>query len=110
VITNNDFVGNTNWGVRADASFTASPTNATCNWWGAPGGANSSGADKASAGFITSPWNSASGGPCNGGTVPTSKDDCKQGGWQHLVDSQSLPFKNQGDCVSFVATGGKNTA
>lgn len=37
-------------------------------------------------------------------TVPTSKDQCKHGGWQ---DFGSM-FKNQGDCVSFVATGGKN--
>ena len=35
--------------------------------------------------------------------LPTSKDQCKNGGWR------SYPgFKNQGDCVSFVATGGKN--
>jgi hypothetical protein len=35
-------------------------------------------------------------------SLPTSKDQCKNGGWQafHV-------FKNQGDCVSFVATGGK---
>jgi hypothetical protein len=32
----------------------------------------------------------------------TSKEQCKNGGWQ------SFGFKNQGDCVSFVATGGKN--
>jgi hypothetical protein len=31
-----------------------------------------------------------------------TKDDCKNGGWQ------ALGFKNQGDCASFVATGGKN--
>jgi hypothetical protein len=35
--------------------------------------------------------------------LPTSKDQCKNGGWQ----SYGI-FKNQGDCVSFVATGGKN--
>jgi hypothetical protein len=35
--------------------------------------------------------------------LPTSKDQCQNGGWR------SFPgFKNQGDCVSFVATGGKN--
>jgi hypothetical protein len=34
---------------------------------------------------------------------PTSKDQCKNGGWQTYGI-----FKNQGDCVSFVATGGKN--
>jgi hypothetical protein len=38
-----------------------------------------------------------------GPTLPTSKEQCKNGGWR------SFPgFKNQGDCVSFVATGGKN--
>jgi hypothetical protein len=35
--------------------------------------------------------------------VPTSKDQCKNGGWRAFG-----AFKNQGDCVSFVATGGKN--
>jgi hypothetical protein len=34
---------------------------------------------------------------------PTSKDQCKQGGWQTYG-----VFKNQGDCVSFVASGGRN--
>lgn len=37
------------------------------------------------------------------GTMPTSKDECKKGGWQSFG-----VFKNQGDCVSWVATGGKN--
>jgi hypothetical protein len=31
---------------------------------------------------------------------PTSKDQCKNGGWQTFA-----VFKNQGDCVSFVETG-----
>jgi hypothetical protein len=35
--------------------------------------------------------------------LPTSRDQCKNGGWR------SFPgFKNQGDCLSFVATGGRN--
>jgi hypothetical protein len=34
---------------------------------------------------------------------PISKGDCKHGGWRTYV-----VFKNQGDCVSFVATGAKN--
>jgi hypothetical protein len=34
---------------------------------------------------------------------PTIKDQCKNGGWRNFPG-----FKNQGDCVSFVATGGKN--
>ena len=36
-------------------------------------------------------------------SFPTSKDQCKNGGWRNFPG-----FKNQGDCVSYVATGGKN--
>jgi hypothetical protein len=35
--------------------------------------------------------------------LPTTKDQCKNGGWKSYG-----VFKNQGDCVSFVATKGKN--
>jgi hypothetical protein len=35
--------------------------------------------------------------------VPTTKDQCKNGGWRNFPG-----FKSQGDCVSFVATKGKN--
>jgi hypothetical protein len=35
--------------------------------------------------------------------MPTSKDQCKKDGWQTFG-----VFKNQGDCVSWVATAGKN--
>jgi len=41
--------------------------------------------------------------------VPTSKDQCKNGGWKTMADNNGNTFKNQGDCVSFVATGGKNS-
>jgi hypothetical protein len=41
---------------------------------------------------------------------PMSKDQCKRGGWQSLTDANGTPFKNQGDCVSYVATGGSNGA
>jgi hypothetical protein len=34
---------------------------------------------------------------------PTSRDQCKNGGWRSYG-----VFRNQGDCVSFVATKGKN--
>jgi len=47
----------------------------------------------------------------NGGTViaqivvaPTDADQCKDGGWQNFGGI----FKNQGDCVSYVATHGTN--
>lgn len=36
--------------------------------------------------------------------LPTTKADCMQGGWQSFFGA----FKNQGDCVSFIATDGKN--
>jgi hypothetical protein len=36
-------------------------------------------------------------------SLPTTKDQCKKEGWKTYG-----VFKNQGDCVSFVATRGKN--
>ena len=42
--------------------------------------------------------------------TPTTADQCKHGGWQGLTDSKGTLFKNQGDCVSFVATNGTNLA
>jgi hypothetical protein len=36
-----------------------------------------------------------------------SKESCKHDGWQQFTSSPG-PFKNQGDCVSSFATGGKN--
>jgi hypothetical protein len=35
--------------------------------------------------------------------LPTTKEQCKKGGWRSFGI-----FKNQGDCVSFVATNGRN--
>jgi hypothetical protein len=43
-------------------------------------------------------------------TVPTTADQCKHRGWRGLTDNNGTPFKNQGDCVSFVATDGRNAA
>jgi hypothetical protein len=37
--------------------------------------------------------------------VPTSKDQCKNGGWRNFGDT----FKNQGQCVAFVERGPKPT-
>ena len=36
--------------------------------------------------------------------LPTSTEQCKNGGWQNFQGR----FKNEGDCMSFVTTGGKN--
>lgn len=40
-------------------------------------------------------------------TAPTGAN-CKKGGWQTMLDTSGNMFKNQGDCVSFFATDGKN--
>ncbi len=37
-----------------------------------------------------------------------AKELCKNGGWKTLTDGNGHSFKNQGDCVSYFATGGKN--
>ena len=38
-------------------------------------------------------------------TAQVAKDQCKNGGWRNFTTPS---FKNQGDCVSYFATGGKN--
>lgn len=38
-----------------------------------------------------------------------SAQSCKGGGWENFSSAPG-PFRNQGDCVSYFATGGKNTA
>jgi hypothetical protein len=41
-------------------------------------------------------------------TPPADKTQCKNGGWTGFNDALDNPmFTNQGDCVSYVATGGK---
>ena len=40
--------------------------------------------------------------------VATSGEQCKKGGWQFVTDDLGNLFKNQGDCVSYVATNGRN--
>lgn len=37
--------------------------------------------------------------------VATTKDACKNGGWQTLRRADGTPFKNQGDCIQYVNTG-----
>jgi hypothetical protein len=34
--------------------------------------------------------------------TPTSKVDCKKGGWRNLANDQGQLFRNQGQCVSYV--------
>ena len=36
-----------------------------------------------------------------------AKDQCKNGGWQTLTDSNGNGFKNQGQCIKYVNHGGE---
>lgn len=42
--------------------------------------------------------------PVIGATTPTSTEECKNDGWRTFTNPR---FKNQGDCVSFVASEGR---
>lgn len=33
--------------------------------------------------------------------TPSSKDQCKDGGWRSFTDGAGVPFRNQGQCVAF---------
>jgi len=46
----------------------------------------------------------------NGENPPATEADCKNGGWRTRTDQHGRPFRNQGDCVSWVATDGRNAA
>ncbi len=43
-----------------------------------------------------------------GGATNKAFADCKNGHWRQMLDTQGHHFKNQGDCVSYFATKGKN--
>jgi hypothetical protein len=60
------------------------------------------------AGTTTTGTGATSAAACHSPT-PT-KGACKKGGWRLLTDASGTPFKNQGDCVSYVATNGRNVA
>lgn len=38
---------------------------------------------------------------------PPDKDACKRDGWATYTDHVGEPFKNQGDCVSYVVSRGR---
>lgn len=42
--------------------------------------------------------------------VVQAKDDCKGGGWANVTRPDGSSFKNQGDCVSYVASRGRSDA
>ena len=48
-----------------------------------------------------------SGDACDSPDLPTTVEACKRDGWR-TFEAGGVRFRNQGDCVSFVATRGKN--
>ena len=47
------------------------------------------------------------GAACDSQELPVTKEDCENDGWTRFDGTAT--FKNQGDCVSYVATGAKQT-
>ena len=109
----NSLTQNVVFGINNQSQTT---TDGTCNWWGSqtgPGPVGPGTGDRVSTKVTYEPWLTAPppGGPCNGPIVtPSSKADCRNDGWMDYTDADGRPFKNQGDCVSYVATGGRNSA
>lgn len=105
----NNITGNVILGID---NQTVPTVNATCNWWGSPTGptsANNPGGsgDKVSTNVDFQPWliAPAPGGACIGGNVPTTANQCKNGGWVTMTRADGSTFTNQGDCMQYVNTG-----
>jgi hypothetical protein len=41
--------------------------------------------------------------PISFATTPTTKLQCRDGGWRRILDAAGRGFRNQGGCVSYVA-------
>ncbi|MCZ7525472.1 MAG: right-handed parallel beta-helix repeat-containing protein [Acidimicrobiia bacterium] len=107
-ISRNDVAGNARGAVYEGAET----VELECNWWGAPDGPSGAGPGSGDpvvgASVAVAPWLSepfAAGEPCPAPAAPTARSDCLEEGWTRYT---ALAFRNQGDCVSFVATGGRN--
>jgi hypothetical protein len=112
-VTNNNFnLTIVSYGIGLEPGLTPAtdPFTALCNWWGSPDGPGpvgpGSGA-RVSPNVSYSPWWTTPGpnAVCAGNNVPTTEAQCKNGGWTRTVRPNGTPFKNQGDCVSFVNMG-----
>jgi hypothetical protein len=101
------------WFNRAsNAALSGSPQQGADNKWIAWAKSDLTTPDQCDSG-------APSGGVCDGGwdkssdinvqifasQVVTSKDSCKDNGWQSLVRSDGSTFKNQGDCIQYANTG-----
>ena len=112
-VNNNNFnVGTQAYGIALHPSLLAvagsNEVNGTCNWWGAsngPGPVGPGAGAQVTPNVDYSPWLTAPApSPCAGATA-TSKDQCKNGGWQTAFRQDGTGFKNQGDCIQYVNTG-----
>lgn len=113
-INYNNITGSTVFGINNTVNGTL---DGECNWWGAadgPGPVGPGSGDNVSTNVDYAPWlvGPAPGGGCTGvpPNPPPSKDACKNDGWMAYTDDEGRPFKNQGDCVSYFATDGRNKA
>ncbi len=65
--------------------------------------------DSVSSNVTYSPWllkaSPLATAPCGLPVVPTSQNQCKNGGWQLAIRADETSFKNQGDCVSYTRNG-----
>lgn len=101
--------GNTMAGLEAGTGGHSGTLNAENNWWGAASGPSGVGPGTGDAivdpdGVVDfTPFLIATSCPPVPVGPPTSKDQCKQGGWAAFNTPRT--FKNQGDCIQFVNTG-----
>ena len=82
-------------------AFTATHTDTLLTFASMTAGGCGPALDMVSMGDVTPPAPPA---------VQPTKDDCKAGGWRSMSDADGTAFRNQGDCVSYFATDGRNTA
>jgi hypothetical protein len=100
------------FGIAVHPALSGGSVNGTCNWWNSPTGptaaSNPGGTGaKVSPSVNYAPWQiaPAPGGECFGSNVPTTANQCKNGGWMTSVRADGTTFKNQGDCIQYVNTG-----
>ena len=96
------------YGVAIDPSVNVGGNfvNAGCCWWGSPDGPGPVGPGhgaRVSPNVVYNGWRLSPDrtSPCSGTNVPTSADQCRNGGWTTETRSDGSTFKNQGDCMQY---------
>ncbi len=80
--------------------------NAGCCWWGSPDGPGPVGPGhgaRVSPNVLYNGWRLSPDrtSPCSGNNVPTTPDQCRNGGWTTKTRADGSTFKNQGDCMQY---------